>query len=103
MGKLWVGATNHYRQRPDSAAGPVSGATMPILSCSAARPKQVSIATTAAKTILQPIIGFNGLIYRWGIKKLESTNCCIMHAASQGECLTGFPVRIALLGRLSHC
>ena len=46
---------------------------MPILSCSAARPKEVSITTTVAKTILQPIIGFSVLVYRWGIKKLENS------------------------------
>jgi hypothetical protein len=42
--------------RPDSARGPVSEATTPILSGSAARPKQVSMLNIPAKTILQLII-----------------------------------------------
>jgi hypothetical protein len=55
---------------------------MPILSGSALRPKQVSMTTTAAKTInLQPIIGFSVLVYRWGIKKLENSG--LFHCGAQ--------------------
>ena len=49
---------------PDSAAGPVRGATMPILSGSAARPKQVSMLNIPVKTILQVIIRSSMLVYR---------------------------------------
>src|SRR6266404_7011780 len=56
---------------------------MPILSGSAPRAKQASMAKIPAKTILQPIIGFSVLVYRWGIKKLENSGLfhCGAHAA----------------------
>jgi hypothetical protein len=59
---------------------------MPILSGSAPRPKQVSMANTPAKTILQLIIRF---ISAGEIKKLESPNYFIVRAAPQEECPTG--------------
>jgi hypothetical protein len=55
---------------------------MPIFNVSAARPKQVSKARTPANPILQPIIRFNMLNSRWGIKKSEKSglfHCGALH------------------------
>ena len=53
----------------------MSGATIPILSGSAARPKQLSMLNTAAKTILL-IIQFSMLNFRRGdLKRAKKSKC----------------------------
>jgi hypothetical protein len=56
----------------------------------------MSMLNIPVKAILQVIILFSTLVYRWSIEKLESTDYFIVRAAAQEECPTSARLELNL-------